>query len=220
MFVATMKAIFHATEMWLLLALGSFGCIFFGGAHDYSNGYWLFTVGCWLVLDISWVLAARHTKSVITGGQSWATLLVTFLVYALYCLPLSSVPLLGQRVLPRLVALQALGALMCMLGAGFAIWSRSVLGRSWSATVTRGDGHCLVQRGPYAIVRHPIYFGFLVAVIGMVLALGEARAFALLFGILILLKKMGREEGILRTAFPSQYLEYEQRVKRLLPWIW
>ncbi len=220
MFVATMKAIFHATEMWLLLALVFFGCVFFGGTHDYSNGYWLFTVSCWLVLDISWALAARHTKPVITGGQRWATLLVTFLVYALYCLPLSSVPLLGQRVLPRLVALQALGALMCILGVGFAIWSRSVLGGSWNATATRGEGQCLVQRGPYAIVRHPIYFGFLVAVIGMVLALGEARAFALLFGVVILLKKMGQEECILRTAFPSQYPEYEHRVKRLLPWIW
>jgi protein-S-isoprenylcysteine O-methyltransferase Ste14 len=54
----------------------------------------------------------------------------------------------------------------------------------------------------------------------MVLALGEARAFVLLFGVVILLKKMGQEDCILRTAFPSQYLEYEQRVKRLLPWIW
>ena len=122
-----MKTFFLATEIWLLLALVSFGCVIFGGTHDYSNGYWLFTLSCWLVLDISWVIAARHTKPGITAGQSWATLSVAFLVYALYCLPLSSVPLLGQRVLPRLVALQALGALMCMLGVGFAIWSRSVL---------------------------------------------------------------------------------------------
>jgi protein-S-isoprenylcysteine O-methyltransferase Ste14 len=78
----------------------------------------------------------------------------------------------------------------------------------------------LVQRGPYAIIRHPIYLGLLVAVAGMVLALGELRAFALLFGVEILLKKMGQEESILRAAFPSEYPEYEQRVKRLLPWIW
>jgi protein-S-isoprenylcysteine O-methyltransferase Ste14 len=78
----------------------------------------------------------------------------------------------------------------------------------------------LVQHGPYAIVRHPIYFGFLVAVVGMVLVLGEVRAFVLLFGIEILLKKMGQEEEVLRTAFPNEYPEYEQRVKRLLPWVW
>ena len=54
----------------------------------------------------------------------------------------------------------------------------------------------------------------------MVLVLGEVRAFALLFGVEILLKKMGQEESILRTAFPSEYPKYELRVKKLLPWIW
>lgn len=220
MFLATMRAVLRATEIWLLLALVSVGWVFVSGAQDFWNGYWLFTMVCWLVLDIYWALAARHTKPVIGGGRQWRTWWVTFLIYALYCLPLSSVPILGQRIVPRFVPLQTLGALTCAFGVGFAIWSRRVLAGSWNAAVTRGEAHCLVQRGPYAIVRHPIYFGFLVAVVGMVIALGEVRAFALLFGVEILLKKIGQEESILRTAFPGEYPEYEQRVKRLLPWIW
>jgi chemotaxis protein MotA len=63
-------------------------------------------------------------------------------------------------------------------------------------------------------------FGMIGTVIGMVLVLGEIRAFALLFGIEFLLKKMGQEEHIMRTAFPKEYPEYEQRVKRLLPCVW
>jgi len=220
MFIAAMRAVLRATEIWLLLALMSFVCVAFVGAHDYQNGYWLFTIGCWFVLDFFWALAARHTRPVVTGTPNWRMLLVTIVIYALYCLPLSSIPLLGQRIIPHSAALQRLGAVLCALGVGFAIWSRHVLADSWSAAVTRGEDHSLVQRGPYAIVRHPIYLGFIVAVVGMLFVLGEVRVFAPMFGIEILLKKMGQEESILRIAFPSEYPEYEQRVKRLLPWVW
>jgi protein-S-isoprenylcysteine O-methyltransferase Ste14 len=215
-----MKAAQRASQIWLVVAILSLSCSAATGTNDYRNSYWLFAMGCWLFLDIYWAFAARHTKPVVAGGPKWTTLLTTFLIYALYCLPLSSVPLLGQRVLPDLITLQVLGALMCAFGVGFAIWSRHVLAGSWNAAVTRGEDHSLVQRGPYGIIRHPIYFGFLVAVIGMVMVLGEVRAFVLLFGVEVLLRKMGQEESVLRSAFPKQYPEYEQRVKRLVPWIW
>ena len=215
-----MSAVLRATEIWLLLAVAALGCSFIAGADDYRDGYWLAAIACWLVLDVYWAWAARHTKRAIPSGPRQTRWLVTFLVYALYCLPLSSVPLLGRQVVPAFTTIRTLGALMSASGVGFAIWSRHVLAGSWKASVTCGENHSLVQRGPYAIVRHPIYFGFLVAVAGMVLALGEVRAFALLLGVGILLRKMGQEESALRVAFPNQYPEYERRVKRLLPWIW
>jgi len=59
-----------------------------------------------------------------------------------------------------------------------------------------------------------------VAAVGMIIVLGEFRGLVLLFGIEVLLKKMGHEEKILRTTFPDQYPQYERRVKRLLPCIW
>jgi protein-S-isoprenylcysteine O-methyltransferase Ste14 len=216
----TFKAILRAAEIWLLLAVIFLQLVLLDVVHGPWNYYWLFTMVCWVVLDIYWALAARDVKPAAPVKQNCLMLLATMLLPALYCLPLSSIPLLGQRFTPRFAAVEILGAFMCAFGVGFAIWARHVLARSWNAAVTLNQDHALVQAGPYGIVRHPIYFGFLVAVVGMVLVLGEVRALVLLFGIEVLLKKMGHEESILRATFPDQYPEYERRVKRLLPHVW
>jgi protein-S-isoprenylcysteine O-methyltransferase Ste14 len=216
----TLKAILGATKIWLLLTAIFLCLALLGAAHGPWNYYWLFAMVCWAVLDIYWAMAARDAKPPVTVRQSRLPLLATMLIYAFYCLPLSSIPLLGQRVVPRFAAVEMFGAFLCAFGIGFAIRARHILAKSWNAAVTLQEDHALVQAGPYAIVRHPIYFGFLVAAVGMVLVLGEVRALVLLFGIEVLLKKMGREESILRATFPDQYPEYERRVKRLLPHVW
>ena len=56
-----------------------------------------------------------------------------------------------------------LGLLMVVAGLAFAVWARVHLGRNWSGTVTVKENHELIRSGPYAIVRHPIYTGLLLA---------------------------------------------------------
>jgi protein-S-isoprenylcysteine O-methyltransferase Ste14 len=215
-----LKAILPAIKIWLLVALASLGCVVFGQDDGGWNVWWLFTIGCWFVLDVYWAVAASDLNMAPSSQRNRTLLLMTLLIYSLYCLPLASVPIIGQRILPAYEPLQMLGAAMTAFGVGFAIWSRRVLADNWHTHVNRGKGNSLVQHGPYSIVRHPIYFGFLTAVIGMILVLGELRAVALLFAIELLLKKMTYEENILRAAFPAQYPAYEQKVSRLVPWIW
>src|SRR5438093_719760 len=147
----TLKAISRAATIWLLLAAIFLGSVLLGGAHCPWNYYWLFAMVCWAVLDIYWALAARGTKPTVMVRQNRLALLATMLIYALYCLPLSSIPLLGQRVVPRFAAVEILGAFMCAFGIGFAIRARHVLAKSWNAAVTLQKGHALVQAGPYAI---------------------------------------------------------------------
>ena len=59
----------------------------------------------------------------------------------------------------------------------FAGWARVFLGGNWSSNVTLKEDHTLVRSGPYRIVRHPIYTGLLVALLGTAIALGELRCF-------------------------------------------
>jgi protein-S-isoprenylcysteine O-methyltransferase Ste14 len=108
------------------------------------------------------------------------------------------------------------------MGIGFAItvWARLILGSNWSATVTVKENHELVTRGPYRLVRHPIYSGLLLAIVGSALPRDDLRAVAavllFLFGTL---RKAGIEEGRMIGTFGDAYRAYRQRTKMVIPYI-
>ncbi len=102
----------------------------------------------------------------------------------------------------------------------FTVWARLHLGRNWSGTVTIKDGHELITSGPYALVRHPIYTGLLLAMLGSALALGDWRgvaAFALAAG--ALWRKLRVEESWMQQQFGDAYQAYSQRVAALIPFV-
>jgi protein-S-isoprenylcysteine O-methyltransferase Ste14 len=113
------------------------------------------------------------------------------------------------------------GVLLTFAGLGFAIWARLVLGGNWSATVTVKRDHKLICRGPYAIVRHPIYSGLLLAALGSAITFGEAGCF--LAAPLLALAwhfKVRLEEEFMRGRFGAEYVSYCSRVKGLVPYVW
>ncbi|HTU51330.1 MAG TPA: isoprenylcysteine carboxylmethyltransferase family protein, partial [Acidobacteriaceae bacterium] len=99
-----------------------------------------------------------------------------------------------------------------------AIWARLALGGNWSSDVTVKMGHTLMTSGPYAYVRHPIYSGLLLTVLGTAIVFGEARCFLafvlMLTGFWI---KFHAEENFMEEEFGQQYSNYKQRVKALIP---
>ena len=112
------------------------------------------------------------------------------------------------------------GAALVVIGIGFAIWARVVLGRNWSPRPSVKEHHELVTGGPYAYVRHPIYTGMLVAAFGSALT-GSIYA----IGVLVLmsalfLSRIPREETIMLDLFPNEYPPYQARTKRLIPLVW
>jgi len=211
----------RAFTIWLPIAVVLLVSRFAFEPHETFNWFWLFTLACWAALDCYWATAGQMNKTISQAKPSLSAVVIGWTPHALYCLPLSSVPILGQRFLPNIAFLQFAGATICACGVGFAMWGRHILAHNWNATVTRGEEQQLVQNGPYAVVRHPIYSGILAALLGMLFALGEVRA-AILFvaGADVLVKKMKHEEAILDAAFPHDYRRYQQRVARLIPWIW
>ena len=96
------------------------------------------------------------------------------------------------------------------------------LGKQWSLTARVLDAHELVQSGPFAQVRHPIYS----ALLGLLLATGLALSTAWLTALATLVYLAGtywralREEALLRAHFGAAYDDYARRVPRLLPRLW
>ena len=114
-----------------------------------------------------------------------------------------------------------MGLALTIVGALFAVWARFYLGGNWSLTVTVKEGHTLIRGGPYAVVRHPIYSGLSLAVLGTALTVGEFRGLVavglVVFG---LLHKSLVEERLMREEFGAEYERYCRDVKALIPFVW
>jgi protein-S-isoprenylcysteine O-methyltransferase Ste14 len=89
-----------------------------------------------------------------------------------------------------------------------------------SATIQVAEGQKVISTGPYAIVRHPMYAGGLLYILGMPLALGSFRALLVLPVIfLFLIWRLFDEERLLSKELPG-YKEYTEKVHwHLIPGI-
>jgi len=177
----------------------------------------------WEAVGLVWLVGLVFTKRAVRS-QSNGTRLFHLALAALGFSLLSQRGFrdgwLGMRFVPRLELLAITGLGLTIAGCLFAIWARVTLGSNWSGRAEVKEGHALVTSGPYAIARHPIYTGFLLAAAGTALANGEWHGvLALVVILLALMVKMSQEERLMMQTFPTAYPAYRQRVKALVPGI-
>jgi len=123
--------------------------------------------------------------------------------------------------LPRKVWMGFSGLGLATLGVVLFVWARRVLGMNYSGHLSVKSGQTLVQSGPYRLIRHPAYAGYLLMALGISLGysslVGLVSVLALLLG---LLYRMKLEEELLTEYFDEVYRQYICKTKRLIPWIW
>jgi protein-S-isoprenylcysteine O-methyltransferase Ste14 len=116
--------------------------------------------------------------------------------------------------------LRVVGVLIFTFGLVIAIRGRSELGSNWSdiesAQILRNQQ--VVSNGPYRFIRHPIYVGDLLLLIGLELALNSWLVLGILFLIPIVLRQAVKEEQKLEVALPG-YRTYCLRTKRFIPFV-
>jgi protein-S-isoprenylcysteine O-methyltransferase Ste14 len=128
---------------------------------------------------------------------------------------------LFQRFVPPGPLTDLAGLALLVAGLAFSVWARIHLGRNWSGTVTLKQDHELIRSGPYRFVRHPIYTGLLIAVLGTALSLGEWRGLiTLALFAIAFVRKIGIEERFMRETFGDAYERYRRDVPALIPFIY
>ncbi len=116
-------------------------------------------------------------------------------------------------------ALQWLGITSCALGVAFSLWSIVTLGRHYDLVLEVHADHELVRRGPYRLVRHPVYTGLGLHFAGVCLATGNLILIAgtLLISYPAFYVRARAEEGLLRQQFGREYEKYAREVPMLVP---
>jgi protein-S-isoprenylcysteine O-methyltransferase Ste14 len=175
----------------------------------------------WGAVGLVWLVGAAFTKRTVRS-QPVGTRLFQLALAALGFMLLSpgwiTTGGLAMRFVPPKDSFALAGLALTVAGCAFAIWARITLGANWSGRATVKSGHELVTRGPYALARHPIYSGLLLALAGTVLAIGAWRSVVgFLVILLLLMTKMSQEERLMAEAFPAEYPAYRQRVRALIP---
>jgi protein-S-isoprenylcysteine O-methyltransferase Ste14 len=133
----------------------------------------------WLAYLAYWQAMAKDVKTTLRSEPAalrLARLLSMVCAMALLSLPRVPLPWANERFLPPSALYFWIGAAITAGGLLFSVWGRRHLGSNWSQAVTVKEGHELITSGPYALVRHPIYTGLLLAFLGSAVARGEWRA--------------------------------------------
>ncbi len=181
-------------------------------------------LAAWIAFALVWLVAAARVKRDRKVDPLAARLLQIALsaagVVLIFVRPPRFVAGESWQLVPSAAARAWLAALLPPLGIAFAVAARLTLGRNWSGRVTLKEGHELIVRGPYRLVRHPIYAGLLLALLGSALLhaqltdLAGVAIFGAAFGL-----KMGNEERLMAAEFGEAYAGYRQRVKALVPFV-
>jgi protein-S-isoprenylcysteine O-methyltransferase Ste14 len=181
-----------------------------------------FILLCFGIILVYFFVTAFQTKRTVerAGGQWRFVLLALAIGVAVRVLQNRVLPPTNALLLPHTLAVQILADAITFCGLIVMLWARTVLGGNWSGRVTFKEDHELIERGPYAYVRHPIYSGSLLMVLGAAIfwsSMNALGAFAICF--IGFWSKSRIEEKLLTAHFPVAYPEYKSRTKALIPFV-
>jgi len=115
-----------------------------------------------------------------------------------------------------------IGLSLIVLGFILRVWSVITLGASFRTTIETHTDQRVVSIGPYKQLRHPSYSGILLICCGYGIAYQNwlSLAFAVILPLAALLYRIRIEEVALVSSIGSDYVEYQKKTKKLIPWVW
>jgi protein-S-isoprenylcysteine O-methyltransferase Ste14 len=170
----------------------------------------------WVAFWIYWLAAAAGAKP---GQGRWTRFAGFRVAVVLLLLLLLRLRVLRDHAVTRDPVLWGIGLTVFVLGLALAVWARVYIGRNWGTPMSTKADPELVTTGPYRRIRHPIYTGILLGMIGTAIAVSVywLIAVVLLGGYFIYSAVV--EERNLARQFPSAYPQYKRSTKMLIPFV-
>jgi protein-S-isoprenylcysteine O-methyltransferase Ste14 len=182
-----------------------------------------FIPACWIIWLLIWLFASFGVKKSVRQEHPLSRFGNTAPIWIgafLLVIDPSWFGPLRYRIIPQDVTSYTIGAALTFIGLLFAVWARYHIGRNWSGVITLKEDHALIRSGPYALVRHPIYSGLLLAIIGSAIARGDIAAVLAIIAVLYaVLRRVQIEERWMSEIFGSAYADYKASTPALIPFL-
>lgn len=175
----------------------------------------------WIVFLIYWLISALGAKRSVRDGAWRRELLIRLALIVVFFVLLKTQNLRHFLIFRRIrnPIVDVVGVALCVAGIAFAISARAFLGKNWGIPMSRRVNPELITSGPYRLVRHPIYTGILIAVLGSALVLGPIWWLMFLWFGVYFIYSARKEEQLMAQQFPNQYPDYKKRTKMLVPFV-
>jgi protein-S-isoprenylcysteine O-methyltransferase Ste14 len=177
----------------------------------------LVILAVWVAFWIYWLTASIGVKSGQTSWTRFAGVRVAFILIVLLLVRLRVFK--GHSGTNHNAALEGIGLAVFLLGLALAVWARVYLGRNWGMPMSQKDDPELVTTGPYSRVRHPIYSGIIIGMIGTTIAISLYWLVAVVLLGGYFLYSAVVEERLMARLFPDSYPQYKESTKMLIPFV-
>jgi protein-S-isoprenylcysteine O-methyltransferase Ste14 len=170
----------------------------------------------WVAFWIYWLASSVGVKAGHTQWNRFAGIRVGLILVILL---LARVRVFKGHAAISNPWLQGIGLALFLLGLALAVWARVYLGRNWGMPMSQKDDPELVTTGPYRSIRHPIYSGIILAMIGTTIAASLYWLIAVVLLGAYFIYSAIVEERFMARRFPDSYPEYKRSTKMLIPFI-
>jgi protein-S-isoprenylcysteine O-methyltransferase Ste14 len=171
----------------------------------------------WVAFWTFWLAASVGVKAGQTRWGQFAGIRIGLIL--VFLLLLRARAFKGHAQVTTNPWLQGIGLAIFVLGLALAIWARVYLGRNWGMPMSRKVDPELVTTGPYHSIRHPIYSGIILAMIGTTIAVSLYWLVAVILLGSYFLYSAIMEERNMAQLFPGSYPQYKRSTKMLVPFI-
>jgi protein-S-isoprenylcysteine O-methyltransferase Ste14 len=173
-------------------------------------------VAGWVAFWVYWLAASFGVKAGQTRWTRFAGVRVGVILVILLFLRVRA---LKGHATSNNPWLQGIGLAVFLLGLALAVWARIYLGRNWGMPMSAKVDPELVTAGPYRSIRHPIYSGIILAMIGTTIAVSLYWLVAVAVLGAYFLYSAVMEERFMTGLFPDSYPGYKESTKMLIPFI-